>query len=71
MNYDSIVKRINKAIETASARLQNSSVHVVEFGADTSELSGLVLVLADKTKNATSNATSAKSSGQQANDLQK
>lgn len=46
MNYQSLIKRINKAIDNASAKTGLSKVHVVDIDCDMTNLSGLVVVLA-------------------------
>lgn len=56
MNYDAIVKRANKLIDKAASRVHASKVHIVEFGADVSELSGLVIILAKRPKPDTQNS---------------
>lgn len=50
MEYGSLIKRINKAIDKAALRATASNVHIIKFGEDFSKLSGLVVILADKPK---------------------
>jgi len=45
INYDSIVKRANKLIDKAMSKLHSARVHIVDDETDTSELSGLVIIL--------------------------
>lgn len=46
-DYSSLVKRINKAIDKAANKVAKSQVHIVDVQADTSALSGLVVILAE------------------------
>jgi len=45
MNYDQLIKRVNKAIEIAENKDTPASVHKVTIDDDISNLSGLVVVL--------------------------
>ena len=47
MNHESLIRRINKAIDAASAKSHASSIHMLTFDKDTSKLSGLVIVLSE------------------------
>lgn len=44
MNYDSIIKRVQKAIETAKNRDSPVCVHKVNINDDIDTLSGLVVI---------------------------
>ena len=47
MNYDAIIKRLNRVIDKAASRVHGSKVHIVNFDTDVTELAGLVVVLAE------------------------
>jgi len=47
MNHEALIRRINKAIDAASAKSDASSIHMLGFDKDTSELNGLVIVLSE------------------------
>lgn len=47
--YDALIKRANKIIDKAAAKLHSARVHLVDDEADTSELSGLVIILHSST----------------------
>ena len=50
MNYDAIIKRLNKVIDKAASRVHGSKVHIVNFDTDISKLSGLVVILSEPLK---------------------
>lgn len=43
--YDSLIKRANKLIDKAAAKLHSSRIHLVDDEADISKLQGLVIIL--------------------------
>ena len=45
MNYDSIIRRVNKAIANASAKLHSARVHIVDIDTDIADKEGLVIIL--------------------------
>lgn len=53
MNYANIVKRANKLIDKASSSIKAAKVHIVNFGDDTKDLHGLVIILAKHPKQTT------------------
>ena len=50
MNYDAIIKRLNRVIDKAASRVHGSKVHIVNFDTDVTELAGLVVILAESPK---------------------
>jgi hypothetical protein len=44
MNYESIIKRVNKAIASASAKLHSARVHIVDIDSDIADKEGLVII---------------------------
>lgn len=63
MNYDAIIRRAKRAIQSATDKIHGSKVHIVDQDADIKSLSGLVVIIADLTKDNTQNMTSDKISG--------
>jgi len=51
-DYSALIKRINKAVDKANSRNAMSKVHIVNVDDDFTKLTGLIIVLADLTKNA-------------------
>jgi len=47
MNYDSILRRVRKAVEKAESRGSASSVHILTIDDSIENLSGLVIILAE------------------------
>ena len=46
-DYSSLVKRLNKVIDKAANKVAQSQVHIVDIEADTTSISGLVIILAE------------------------
>ena len=44
MNYDSILRRVRKAVKNAEAAKSASSVHIVDINTDIENLVGLVII---------------------------
>jgi len=44
INYDSIIKRINKALDKAKSKLNQAGVHVCSIDDNVEELNGLVII---------------------------
>ena len=50
MNYDAIIKRLNRVIDKAASRVHGSKVHIVNIDTDISNLAGLIVILAESPK---------------------
>ena len=62
MNYESITKRLNRAIDKAMNKAVSCKIHIVDFGTETKDLAGLVIVRAKPPKKTEQNTPPDKTS---------